>query len=244
MAFIHSETLERLITQIRDSADNRYVRETLGEIEIPVFFVQVLVWLLHKRQEDAKKVELYIIAATLLKMGLDMHEQIRIHPRHDDERWQQLAILSGDHYSSLFYLHLARQHEVEGIRYLSDATCLINEWKMSLHALRDGGEFLDAKKAWYYFEKISSKLVTALADFFHVEEELKVLAAASCVTVFEADRAAGSHLMNNEVWLDEMMKKKLFLKQACDKLGDPVLKFLSGQLPQIEPVVLKESDGV
>lgn len=243
MAFIHSETLNRLITQIRNSADNRYVSETMGEVQIPVFFVQVLAWLLNERQEETKKVELYIIASTLLKMGIDMHEQIHVNTRHGKERWQQLAILSGDHYSSLFYLHLARQHEAEGIRYLSDATCRINEWKMSLHALRNGGEFLDPQKAWFYFEKISSELVTVLADFFHVKEETKILAAAALVTIVDADRMAGSHLMN-EVWLNEMLEKKSCLKQACDKLGDSFLKSLLKQLPQFEPVVLKESDGV
>ncbi len=244
MAFIHNEALNRLITRIRNSADNRYVRETMGEVQIPVFFVQVLVWLLSERPKETKKVELYIIASTLLKMGIDMHEQILVKPRHDDERWQQLAILSGDHYSSLFYLHLARYQEAEGIRYLSDATCRINEWKMSLHELINGEEFSDPKKAWFYFEKISSELVSVLADFFHLEEELKILAAAALVTVVDADRMDRSRLMNNEVWLNKMLEKKLFLKQACDKLGDPVLKSFLKQLPQFEPVVLKESDGV
>ncbi|MBA4602544.1 heptaprenyl diphosphate synthase component 1 [Thermoactinomyces mirandus] len=244
MAFIHNEALIRLITQIRNSVENRYVSETMGEVQIPVFFVQVLYWLLNERQEETKKVELYIIASTLLKMGIDMHEQIRVNPRHDDERLQQLAILSGDHYSSLFYLHLAGQHEVEGIRYLSDAICRINEWKMSLHALRNGEGFSDPKKAWCYFEKISSGLVAALADFFHVEDEIRILAAAALVALFDADRLAGLYLKDHEVWLDEILEKKSFLKEACDQLDDPVLKSLLQELPQFEPVVLKESDGV
>ena len=244
MAFIHSETLEQLVTQIQKDANHRYARKTIGEAEVPVFFVQVLQWLLRDVPVEKKKIDLYIVATTLVKMGTDMHERVSVgSPAGENEQKQQLAVLTGDHYSSLFYLYLAKYHETEGIRCLAGVTCRVNEWKMSLHSLlyheKKGS---DMEKIWHYHEKIATAWITALADFFHVDEKAKVQIAKTLVVLHEAAQTAGSKFVHHEVWTNKLKKRKEFLQEACRESDDPFLTILIKQLSQTDSAVSKESD--
>lgn len=243
MAFIHNESLNQLITQIQNDANHKYVRKTIGEAEVPVFFVQVLQWLLGGLVADKKRVDLYILATTLVKMGTDMHERVAVaSPDSENEKKQQLTVLAGDHYSSLFYRHLAGRHETEGIRCLAGVTCRVNEWKMSLHSLLHDEEDPDVEKVWFYFEKIATAWITALADFFHVEENLKVQIAEALVVLHEATQTAVSRLHQHEVWTNKLREKEAFLQEACSQAGDPGLTCLIHQLPKTDTAVSKASD--
>ncbi|KYQ87842.1 MULTISPECIES: heptaprenyl diphosphate synthase component 1 [Thermoactinomyces] len=243
MAFIHNESLNQLITQIQNDANHKYVRKIIGEAEVPVFFVQVLQWLLGDLAVDKKRADLYILATTLVKMGTDMHERVAVaSPDSENEQKQQLTVLAGDHYSSLFYWHLAGWHETEGIRCLAGVTCRVNEWKMSLHSLLHDKKDPDVEKVWFYFEKIATAWVTALADFFHVEENLKVQIAKALVVLYETTQTADSRLHQHEVWTNELRQRVEFLQEAGRQAGDPFLTFLIHQLPETDTAVSKASD--
>ena len=244
MAFIHNETSDHLIAQIKNDANHRFVRKTIGEVEVPVFFVQVLQWLLRDIPVEKKKMDLYIVATTLVKMGTDMHERVSVgSPAYEDEQKQQLAVLTGDHYSSLFYLYLARYHEAEGIRCLAGVVCRVNEWKMSLHSLLSHEKKdLDLEKIWFYFEKIATAWITELADFFHVKEKMKVQIAEALVVLYETAQTTDPRFYHHEGWTNKLQKRKEFLQEACRQSDDPFLTFLIKQLSQMDSAVSKESD--
>jgi hypothetical protein len=228
MAGIHKKELREILNQIEKHAENSYVRQRIGRPDIPVFFVRVLYLMLHSYQVEKEKIALYTIATTLLKMGIDLHETVETGTPETlpEQRKQQLTVLAGDYYSSLFYYLLAKQKETDVIHCLAGATCRINEWKMSLHMVRKEGASLTTETI-NQIKSISSELIAALADFFHVRkgfafswrpvaaelllpEELGKFSGArpeEMVLFLEQSRAILTNLLNR--WPDQEIKNEL-----------------------------------
>jgi heptaprenyl diphosphate synthase len=170
MTSIHNEELQSVLDEIGRLVSHPYVNRVIGNPVIPVFFVHVLFRMLQALGVSGKRLRLYSVAAALLKMGLDTHDRVSTEIRlpAEERRQRQLLVLAGDYYSSLFYRLLSAHGEVEGIRRLSEAICAINERKTTNHLDQEEEPLTESRlkrMGW-----IESGILTALADFFHVEK--------------------------------------------------------------------------
>ncbi|SFJ57894.1 heptaprenyl diphosphate synthase component 1 [Thermoflavimicrobium dichotomicum] len=170
MTSIHTE-IDKSFQRIRELAHEPYLEKVIGKPKIPVFFVQLLHLFMESYGVPKERAHVYCVATTLLKMGLDLHEKVSLDHEEDLQktRARQLYVLAGDYFSSLYYHLLSRYQEIEGIKCLARATSTINEAKMVRYHTADH----EAK--WEKRQVIESGLLTALADFFHVVEDLRNL---------------------------------------------------------------------
>ncbi|MBA4495605.1 heptaprenyl diphosphate synthase component 1 [Paenactinomyces guangxiensis] len=171
MTSIHTEFIN-IMDHIEKLTCQSYVTKTIGKPPVPVFFVRVLHLMLRSLGVSEKRIHVFCVSTTLLQMGLVTHDRVSLAEQLSPEemRERQLMVLSGDYYSSLFYHLLSKHQEIEGIHCLAKATSLINEIKMTHRAEQCKGKPLDLQ-ALKRIQSISSGLLTALADFFHVGQE-------------------------------------------------------------------------
>lgn len=176
MSSIHNEKFASILRSIEEAAEHPFVTKVIGKPKIPLFFVTVYYLMCQSLRVPEKRAHLYGVATTLLYMGLTLHEKVeKDRPQQLNEtNKQQLFVLSGDYFSSLFYQQLALSQEIEGIRCLSKATCTINEYKMSLYMNHSYSDRFQKKEPWNLIKRIESELLTALADFFHVGDHLNL----------------------------------------------------------------------
>jgi hypothetical protein len=227
MTSIHNkDEVKEILAQIENHAENSYVNQLIGKPNIPVFFVHVLHLMLKDCRVEREKARLYAVATTLLKMAIDIHEKVSLHSKSNlmEQRKQQLTVLAGDYYSSLFYRLLAEQGEVAVIRCLAEATCLINEWKMSYHMERGQAGFEVSRQALERIKLISSELIMALADFFHVQKKQNPWRSIAAELLLLDEVARMSVLPFSEEaarYLEEGCHK---LEQAITRITDPKIK--------------------
>lgn len=171
MTSIHTEVSSHIRT-IEQWAYEPYVAEKIGKPVVPVFFVRLLVMMLQSYNLPKERTQLFVVAVTLLQMGLDTHEQITLAEKLEADAMlrRQLRVLAGDYYSSLFYQLLAKEGEMAGIQRLAQAIGEINEAKMIHHEGRTTPQQLDIP-ALQRISTIKSGLLLAVADFFQLEKE-------------------------------------------------------------------------
>ncbi|RAL22636.1 heptaprenyl diphosphate synthase component 1 [Thermoflavimicrobium daqui] len=167
MTSIHTE-IDKSIQQIRKLTYEPYIEKVIGKPTVPVFFVQLLHLLMESYGIPKQRAHVYCVATTLLKMGLDLHENVSLLQERELKkiRARQLYVLAGDYFSSLFYHLMSSHQETEGIQCLAKALSRINEAKMTRYFVSDH------EQKQLQSQMIESNLLTALADFFHVEKDL------------------------------------------------------------------------
>ncbi|MFD1427768.1 heptaprenyl diphosphate synthase component 1 [Kroppenstedtia sanguinis] len=160
--------LDRIVTEIERQTRHSFMDRHVRRPEVPVSFVRVLHSMLRSLSISQERIRLYCVTATLLQMGLDIHETVT-NARETgagETRHRQLAVLAGDYMSSLFYKNLAEQGEINGVHRLSQAISDINEAKMELYGLEG-----QSQVSWSVFiqpaRKICGGLVTYLSRFFY-----------------------------------------------------------------------------
>src|SRR5690606_10073776 len=85
---------------------------------------------------SSKRSELYSLVTSLVQIGLDTHDLVRVKDREigiQQMREQQLQVLAGDYLSGRYYELLSQAEEIEAIGQLSDAICDVNMLKMNLY---------------------------------------------------------------------------------------------------------------
>lgn len=161
------------IEKVKEYTNDTTLHSMIGKPDIPVLFVEVLHVMLSASQLTPARALHYGVATTLLQMGLEVHDRIPIHfnPAAMSVTSRQLLVLSGDFYSSQYYRLMTQHQELEGLSYLSNIMCSMNESRVKLHAM-----YLDEKvysvHAYPDILHFTSGLLAALADFFHVERYL------------------------------------------------------------------------
>ncbi|SDW58872.1 Heptaprenyl diphosphate synthase (HEPPP synthase) subunit 1 [Marininema mesophilum] len=165
------DDLNRIVEEIQGQSRYSYLEKHLGKQDVPLFFVQVLHLMLRTRTLPTERIHRYCVTATLLQMGLDVHESVTEGALSaDGMRARQLAVLTGDYFSSLYYRELAEHGEVQGIVALSKAICDVNEAKMERYAMNENSEF--SWPCWLELSKqIHGGLITALASFFYGNDQ-------------------------------------------------------------------------
>ncbi len=164
MTSIHNRQQE-IFLHLQQTTTQNFLQKKLGNPQFPNLFVQILHLMLTTNRIDQAKIFTFSVATAFLRMGLTVHEQVSLHEDLDREETekQQLTILAGDYYSSLFYKTLSANGEIKGMRFLANVASHIFE-KSTNHHLNNIYDPI-AQEEW-----TGDYLLTALADFFHVRD--------------------------------------------------------------------------
>ncbi|SDI29017.1 heptaprenyl diphosphate synthase component 1 [Natribacillus halophilus] len=104
-----------------------------------------------------------VISAMLLDAALTVHHHISLHSdRTSDGTYEQLTVLAGDLYSSMYYKRLAELADIPLIRLFSESTQTMNNAKVRLHA----GDWHTAAELERLISDMEATLIAGLADFY------------------------------------------------------------------------------
>lgn len=153
----YSDVQQQWSSDVQAYIDELCAYQRKKQPEVPLFFIHFLHQLLRSCLIPLNRAQVYGVATTLLKMGLDTHIQNQHQPMH---------VLAGDYLSIQFYCLLAEQGEIEGICHIAKAISKINEWNMEHHVWLQQGVSYD-EIALQRVQHIVSALIIAVADFFY-----------------------------------------------------------------------------
>lgn len=107
--------------------------------EFPVPRVRLLYTFLNDREEgSASTAETCSLAAFLVQLGMDTHDQIDLEQglaeASPEMRARQLKVLAGDYFSGAFYQLLAQAGEIGMVSRMSAAICEVNRLKARLYS--------------------------------------------------------------------------------------------------------------
>lgn len=115
----------------------------------------------HDFDENAKLER--VTTAMLVEAALSAHEHIPLHNNHAIEvKKNQLTVLAGDLYSSLYYFRLAKMADIPLIRLFSESTQTMNDAKACLHSRH----WRTAEELEQLVMDMESKLIANLADYY------------------------------------------------------------------------------
>ena len=157
--------------QFTKFAQDPFIKKCVGDVQIPVCFVEMLEELLAANTTlSQQRNYIWSGAVILLQMGLELHTMVSIEEKPDPMEMQkrQRYVLAGDYYSSLFYYLLSDHHEIEAIQYFSQVISSINQDKLSWHQKRLKQQTYDQEMI-QNLKSMTSGLLMAVADFFHVQ---------------------------------------------------------------------------
>ncbi|TXL67858.1 hypothetical protein FHP05_02220 [Cerasibacillus terrae] len=159
-----SSELEKIKTDIEDEVHYKYLEKYIQKPKIEQEKLFLIYSILLNHNISFSKKNNYIITTMLVQLALDTHDLVNNDETVDQSGVtieQQLNVLAGDYYSSLYYLFLSKIEEQRLIHTLAVAIREINEAKIKLyyHEFKSFEELLDIVK------KIESTLYTHIALF-------------------------------------------------------------------------------
>jgi heptaprenyl diphosphate synthase len=179
------EQIQRLKKHTRFLMQHNYVEEVL---QLPVFNESkvFITYCLLRELEMDEAIEAEIFASIfMIQSALDRHEEILDQSTMSSNRNRQLVVLSGDYFSSLYYLLLSKCENLQLISYLSSAVQQINEWKSLMHH-----EQQNRRNSIEYMEsvgKIESLLFSKSAESFGLHKYIPFIERYLLLTYFQAN---------------------------------------------------------
>ncbi|WP_160112358.1 heptaprenyl diphosphate synthase component 1 [Salicibibacter kimchii] len=120
---------------------------------------------------DAKAKLERVTTAMLVEAALTAHEHIPLHNNDTVEvKKNQLTVLAGDLYSSLYYYRLAKMEDVPLIRLFSESIQKMNDAKAYLHSRN----WRTAEELQQLIMDVQSTLIVNLADYYRQEMILRI----------------------------------------------------------------------
>ncbi|WCK56076.1 heptaprenyl diphosphate synthase component 1 [Aneurinibacillus sp. Ricciae_BoGa-3] len=156
------EELAEIINLIKRNTENSLL---IKYVEIPVVSllrVRLLYIFLAQTGLAESLIQRYIVAASIIQLGLDTHETVSLGKEHslDGIRTRQLSVLAGDFFSSRYYYMLAQIGDARIIQCLAEGIQRVNERKIALYESRDSRSENYLKDKVY----IESQLIQSLID--------------------------------------------------------------------------------
>ncbi|MCM3718938.1 heptaprenyl diphosphate synthase component 1 [Fictibacillus phosphorivorans] len=127
------EKIQRLKEHTRLLMQHRYVDKFLTPPIFDEAKVFIAYCLLSELELDPAVEAEYFSSILMIQSALDRHENILDEDIASHKKRRQLVVLSGDYFSSLYYLLLSRCENLDLIAKLSLAVQQINEHKSSMH---------------------------------------------------------------------------------------------------------------
>ncbi|SER42731.1 heptaprenyl diphosphate synthase component 1 [Salisediminibacterium halotolerans] len=129
-SFVHN-----VVHSFGESVSHRYLEYYIGKPPVNEDHVLVLFRMLKHTGKSDQEIHQLILTTLLVQSALDTHEKVIKHGlgTPDIKTEQQLTVLGGDFYSSLYYYILSRSGDASVIRALAKGIQDINEAKMSIY---------------------------------------------------------------------------------------------------------------
>jgi heptaprenyl diphosphate synthase len=164
------QELQRMVTQVTERSYNSYVQKYVTYPVIDFFQLHFTYVFLHSMGYTEELIEHYCISQMFIQLGLDTHDLVGLEPLEEEShmKQRQLSVLSGDHFSSYYYLYLAQHNQIELIQKWADVIKEINEWKVDLHNRR---EQINEEETFLETCRIKRKLSEAVLSWFNASEE-------------------------------------------------------------------------
>ncbi|WP_246142976.1 heptaprenyl diphosphate synthase component 1 [Pasteuria penetrans] len=124
-------TWERVAEDVQASLRYPVLMSIVAKLPVPVSFLRCLWLILREQNWPSAEGRVIARAATLLQMGLDIHDRVKELPVSQRSAW----VLTGDYCSALFYRILVQYDALDALSLLSEAVCQVNEAK-ALHKSR------------------------------------------------------------------------------------------------------------
>lgn len=170
------QELQQMIGQVRESSYHSYVQKYVTYPAIDFFQLHFIYLFLHSRGCSKESIEHYCVSQMFIQLGLDTHDLVGLEPPEEESRMKQrqLSVLSGDHFSSSYYLYLAQHNQIELIQKWADVIKEINEWKVDLH---NRIQHLNAEEIFQETCRIKRRLSEAVLSWFDAPDEWYTLHA-------------------------------------------------------------------
>jgi hypothetical protein len=143
--------------------------------------------------EEAVETEIFS-SILMIQSALDRHDDILNQDIKTNKKKRQLVVLSGDYFSSLYYLLLSRCENLQLVSCLSQAVQMINEHKTMLHDQRSNQ--LDSLKFIQSVGKIESLLYTKAAESLGLEKYIPFIERYLLLSHYQNKEARSS--LNDE----------------------------------------------
>lgn len=127
--------MDEILEEINKITGNVFIKEYVTLPEISVEKLKLLYNSLYYASVPKSVLKIYCIAAGIIQMGLDLHENVTNYKEPTDRcmRNRQLSILAGDYNSSHYYSLLAENNLIDEIKIFASAIRDINIAKMMLY---------------------------------------------------------------------------------------------------------------
>jgi heptaprenyl diphosphate synthase len=165
MNFFNEHVKEEIADIINLIMRNTQNNQLIQHVEIPVVSllrIRLLYIFLQQCGLDESLIQRYIVAASIIQLGLDTHETVSLDKEQslDGVRTRQLSVLAGDFFSSRYYYMLAEIGDARIIQCLAEGIQRVNERKITLYRSRDTRSENYLKDKVY----IESQLIQSLID--------------------------------------------------------------------------------
>jgi len=181
------EQIQRLKTHTLLLMQHDYVGEYL---QPPVFQeakVFITYSLLRELDLDEAVEAEYFSSILMIQSALDRHDDILNQDIAEHKKKRQLVVLSGDYFSSLYYLLLSRCENLNLIAYLSKAVQQINEYKTLLHTQQNPQ--ISSMDYMSSMQQIESLLYTKTAEAFGLHKYIPFIEHYLIISRFQNSEA-------------------------------------------------------
>jgi heptaprenyl diphosphate synthase len=168
MVLLHSQfnqDLHHIVEQIKKSSYHSYVQKHITYPTIDFFQLHFTYLFLNSRGCSKETIEHYCVSQVFIQLALDTHDAVELQPIHEESlvKKRQLTVLSGDFFSSYYYLYLAQNNQVELIQKWSVVIKEVNEWKVDLH---HQWEHFSKEEIFEHTCRIKRRLTEAVLSWF------------------------------------------------------------------------------
>lgn len=156
-----NEELDLIYHQLRNELNHDYVKTILPEPIIDRDKLMIY-YLLFRQQESTLNAGAHAKSVMVAEIGLNTHETMTIEKCSDIKatKKRQLTVLSGDFYSALYYYSLARQSNMEVVKWVAQAIQTFNIHKCAFFYSKTRLNWSETLEA---VMKIESALVEKIA---------------------------------------------------------------------------------
>jgi heptaprenyl diphosphate synthase len=229
----YREELLDIIEKVNVSLEHSYVKAYVTYPKIDLLQLHFSFLFLKSKGFSIESIQDHCIPQLFIQLGLDIHDQVGIDPLEQEHliKKRQLTVLSGDFFSSYYYLYLSQRNQVSLIHKWAKVIKEINEMKVDLHQhhsklpfeqqLRKKSEFqsklTNAVLSWYdapiwWFETFTllTELRMGMNQVQMKDERLESISQQLTQLLNKSE----NELLISEcnLWLESLTQKQLVIK--------------------------------
>lgn len=165
----YSQVLQQLIREVQERAFHPFVQEYVTYPPINKLQLHLTYLFLTSIGVSERQKSIIVKSQLFVQLGLDTHDDVPIVTQEEQVvTTRQLTVLSGDYFSSYYYLFLAEHNEIDLIQKWAKAIQEMNELKMELHVNK---AVFSETEYRYKLDKLKALLTEHVLSWFEAEEK-------------------------------------------------------------------------